>query len=356
MNGNDLNNMAKRYKDEMMRLYQKSEGQRNMQMNNNMNRNANPMPQNNMNGNMQNMQMGQQPMRRDIAGTPVPDTPNASFFSANNSSAVNNKGVNVPVSCDCRFPSAESIINGIANTPMTLPITPEDNPPPVESGHNPIIQPRANVAEEILGAQNGPTQSTDAVAIRSIILNMTPSEQEYMLTTQNEDEAEVLPDFTLPADLPADSERDVPSTAAFSPSQPWISLTGDNSWGFLQFEVYTSEGDFPLRDALVTVKKRLPGGVGLVRFLYTNRNGKTPTIALPAPANCFLCWNGTRQFSEYEVTVRARGYYTLRNLVIPVFAATKTVQPIDMIPLPSFNPQFPAPPQPRSNSDGSSVG
>ena len=67
----------------------------------------------------------------------------------------------------------------------------------------------------------------------------------------------------------------------------------------------------------------------------------------------------TRPFSEYTVTVRARGYYTLSDINIPIFAGVKTVQPIDLIPLPEYSGDSVI--QPRSDSqnnmnDSDSVG
>ncbi len=380
MNGNDLNNMAKRYKEEMMRLYQKSgSAQRNTaQQNGIMGRGAgmsgSPMQtqqahQNHdaVNQAMHNNRQAAQ-MTRDTAGTPVPGVPGASFYGMNNdmgdsgcSSHEHNHehkhshnnaqdGVSVPLHCDCRFPSAESIINSIANTPMTLPITPEDNPPPAADGNSTPIEPR----NTDMSAENssGNADAGQDVRLRSVIVNTSPEEATFSVPSQADEESEVMPDFSLPSDIPAESEDIVPSTARFRPSPSWVSLTGDNSWGFLQFEVFTADGAYPVPGALVVVKKRLPGGIGLLRILFTNRNGRTATIALPAPSLMQPTANAVRPFSEYEVTVRARGYYTLRNISVGVYAGSKTVQPIDMIPLPGYPSFNPPPPQPRT--DGAS--
>ena len=48
------------------------------------------------------------------------------------------------------------------------------------------------------------------------------------------------------------------------------------------------------------------------------------------------------------MTVRAKGYYTIRDIKIPIFAGVKTVQPIDLIPLPEYGGI-----QPRNSSDNS---
>ena len=149
MNGNELNNMAQRYKDEMMRLYKKSGASDNAVGTAGSQSFSAPQErqQTQAQQNPQSMQtFPAQSGTRDMSGTPVPNVPNASFFGSANQ---NSQGtVNIPVSCECRFPTAESIINSIAQTPVTLPITPEDNPPPVDQGTFTQVQPRSSQQQD----------------------------------------------------------------------------------------------------------------------------------------------------------------------------------------------------------------
>ena len=164
MNGNELNNMAQRYKDEMMRLYKKSgasdnavgtagrqsfsapqERQQTQAQQNPPSMQTFPA-QNSYQASHSQPCPSSQSGTRDMSGTPVPNVPNASFFGSANQ---NTQGtVNIPVSCECRFPTAESIINSIAQTPVTLPITPEDNPPPVDQGTFTQVQPRSSQQQD----------------------------------------------------------------------------------------------------------------------------------------------------------------------------------------------------------------
>ena len=164
MNGNDLNNMAQRYKDEMMRLYKKSgasdnavgtaggqsfsapqERQQTQAQQNPPSMQTFPA-QNSYQASHSQPCPSSQSGTRDMSGTPVPNVPNASFFGSANQ---NSQGtVNIPVSCECRFPTAESIINSIAQTPVTLPITPEDNPTPVDQGTFTQVQPRSSQQQD----------------------------------------------------------------------------------------------------------------------------------------------------------------------------------------------------------------
>lgn len=301
------------------------------------------------------MNMNHAASQRDAAGTLVPGVPGASFYGGATNMNNNQTQVSgIPVTCDCRFPSAESIINSIAGTPAPLPLTPDDYPDPVCDSQ---IMPRNDSSADMPAAQNV-KNNAENVAARSIMLNSSPDEATYTIPSESEDEKEIMPDFPLPADIPADSRETAPMTASFLPSMSWISLTGDNSWGFLQFDVFTAGGAYPVPGALVTVTKKLPSGVGLVRVLFTNKNGRTSTIALPAPAKSLSQdpENTVRPFSEYNITVKAKGYYTIKDINIPIFAGVKTVQPIDLIPLPEYGDR----PQPRTESnsitDSPSVG
>ena len=337
MNGNELNNMAQRYKDEMMRLYKKSGASDNAVGT----------------AGSQSFSAPQERQQTQAQQNPpsMQNVPNASFFGSANQ---NSQGtVNIPVSCECRFPTAESIINSIAQTPVTLPITPEDNPPPVDQGTFTQVQPRSSQQQDTRqtrqAADNSRRVQVDT-GLSGIMLNSSPDEATYTVPSESENPQEIIPDFPLPADIPADSSEAAPSTASFLPSMGWVSMTGDNSWGFLQFDVFTAGGAYPVQGALVTVTKQLPSGSGLVRILFSNRSGRTATIALPAPSRSFSQSPGstTRPFSEYSVTVRAKGYYTIRDIKIPIFAGVKTVQPIDLIPLPEYGGI-----QPRNSSDNS---
>ena len=365
MNGNELNNMAQRYKEEMMRLYKKSSANQSG-MTSQGAREAQPTAQQTQNNNMSMNVSAQRtapaqmqdtaPMNitRDAAGTPIPGVPGASHYTLDESK---DKGLPLPVTCECRFPSAESIIESIAGIPAHPIIRPEDNPPPVFPGES-LIQPReenreinesprmpAGTRHSDIDPNMGGTfsradktaynRSTDETPLKGIMLNSSAEGGVYTVPAEAENEREILPDFPLPRD----SMESVPSTAGLTPSMSWISLTGDNSWGYLQFEVFTAGGAYPVPGAAVIVKKQLPAGVGLVRVLFSDRSGRTPTIALPAPSASLSQnpMNTARPFSEYSVTVRAKGFYTLRDIKIPIFAGVKTVQPIDLIPLPEYS-------------------
>ncbi len=418
---NDLNNMAKRYKDEMMRLYHQSGASGKKQQSSGIMGMGSGMSGNAVNAQMSKSatdRMAVQAqdyaqangtaanMQRNAAGTPVANVPGASFY---NSSGMNgdmsgqnasngNMGnidsnmqvtgcsggsvtvpINVPVECECRFPTAESIIDSInSGNALVEPLEGQNNmnrpalynSNAAANGMNTVntMSDTANmtnmanmtrsaqsmsaadpVSAQSINAQNLSAQdlSNDIGSIlSSFIINAFPTNVDYTANDQNESAREILPDFALPADLPADAEGEVPQTRHFSPSVGWITITGDNSWGFFQAEVFDANGD-PIQGALVIVRKLINNSERLTRLLFTNRNGFTPTVALPAPLSVNTGWNSTTPFSTYEITVRAQGYYTMRGIQIAMYAGSKIRQPIEMTRIYQNN----RPIQPRS--DGS---
>lgn len=356
MNGNELNNMAKRYKEEMMRLYQKSGGnsQQNspapntamMGQNNDSPRQASPRtnPINSscnmqQNRQMQGMQRMSSPPMANNNMNGMRNMNTGSFYGNTAPNSQDNESSRSNMPADCRFPTAESIISSFTNTAV-----PE--PPPVPA------MPSAPAMPAVPARENAaPASEADAAAnagdvrLESILIN-TSSNGTYALPSAADETAEILPDFLLPEDAVTASEFAVPSTANFFPSQAWISLTGDNSWGFMQAEVFDTDLNIPIQNAVVIVRKQLPGGLGLVRVLVTDENGLTPSIALPAPSAACLTADSVKPFSVYDLTVIANGYYTFKNIDAAVYAGTKTIQPVAMIPLPGFVPQTPI--QPRN--------
>lgn len=334
MNGNDLNNMANRYKEEMMQLYRRSGSCPNV-------------PNNQTAGGMKTDNM--QP--KNIPGTSIPATMQSSHMREQTMQQNTMPQQNMPQQCmpqpsmpqqaipkqsppmECTqqpavmmprqkdnmtmqsgnpFPSAESIINSIAET------------------------------DDMMNQCTEQDSSADS-PLRSIVINMTPEEASYTMPSPADEASDIFPDFRIPADLPADSAAIVPDTRNFFISDLWISLTGDRGWGFFQAEVYTSGGEYPVPNAVVIVRRTNISGVSFARVLVTNQRGLTPTIALPAPNIMLPTTEGIRAFATYSITVVAQGYYTLRNVEVPIYAGSKFVQPIDMVPIAS------TPIQPRSD-------
>lgn len=114
----------------------------------------------------------------------------------------------------------------------------------------------------------------------------------------------------------------------------------NTSSGFLQAEVSTANRAFPIKDASVIVTRKNGDKSELIALLTTDENGRTETIELPAPNKAYSESpdRTEKPFSDYQLAVYARGFYTIPLLNVPIFPTVKSIQPVSMIPLVQFAP------------------
>lgn len=105
--------------------------------------------------------------------------------------------------------------------------------------------------------------------------------------------------------------------------------------GYLQVEVTTGDGAVPVPKAAVIVTQEIGGQSYLVTMKLTDRSGATDIIPLPAPlAELSEAPDPSeRPFSEYNVTVYKKGFYTVPEVTVPIFDTVKSIQPVPLIPL-----------------------
>lgn len=116
-------------------------------------------------------------------------------------------------------------------------------------------------------------------------------------------------------------------------------MTGE---GRLLFQVSTAGGAIPLPNAEVTVRRlrSLTDGSGgeVVAVLYTDEDGKTRVLPLPAPARELsqvpLRDGAPAPYSLYDADVRMGGFYDQLYSRIPVFDGITSIQHATLIPLP----------------------
>ena len=104
------------------------------------------------------------------------------------------------------------------------------------------------------------------------------------------------------------------------------------SSGFLQVFVRTADGALPVAAARV----RIFGG-DVDRTEYTDRSGKTPRVALPAPsAKLSQSSENKTPFALYGVTVTKEGFYTQSTENVPIFDGVSSLQPVLLIGLAEY--------------------
>lgn len=94
--------------------------------------------------------------------------------------------------------------------------------------------------------------------------------------------------------------------------------------GYLQVEVSAENGE-PIDSAAIVVTERAGDMDTLVVTLVTGSDGKTEVIALPIPRNTE---RGGKMQGDYMITVYKEGYYTVYNLPVPIFDTIKSIQPV----------------------------
>ncbi len=105
--------------------------------------------------------------------------------------------------------------------------------------------------------------------------------------------------------------------------------------GYLQAEVTSGDGAIPIRGAAVIVTQEINGQSYLVTMKLTDGSGTTEVIPLPAPSASFseAPDPSERPFSEYNVAVYKKGFYTVPEVTVPIFDTIKSIQPVSLIPL-----------------------
>lgn len=108
--------------------------------------------------------------------------------------------------------------------------------------------------------------------------------------------------------------------------------------GYLQIEVTTASGAVPVRNATVIITEQTNGLDSLIGMVITDENGTTPIVPLAAPPQSFSESPdpAERPYSEYNISVYKKGFYSIPKLTVPVFDTIKSIQPVSVIPLAEF--------------------
>ena len=110
--------------------------------------------------------------------------------------------------------------------------------------------------------------------------------------------------------------------------------------GYLIVQVSTAGGAIPLPGALVTVRDYDPedsGNVGnVIASMRTDRSGKTPRLALPAPARALSQAPGSAilPYALYSIDVKTDRYFENFYANVPIFDGVVAVQPALLKALP----------------------
>ena len=95
---------------------------------------------------------------------------------------------------------------------------------------------------------------------------------------------------------------------------------------YLKVIVTAGDNALPISGATVTVTSGAGNSLVLINKQTTNASGETELSLTPGNENTF---------AKYNVRVDFPGYYTVENVDVPVFDGQVSMQPTQLIPLPS---------------------
>lgn len=109
-----------------------------------------------------------------------------------------------------------------------------------------------------------------------------------------------------------------------------------NSQGSLIIQAFMSSEVYPIVSALVKVSKNESDDIFFEG--YTDVNGKTEQIMLPAPsAELSQQPSNIEPYALYDIEVSQPKYKTRKYIAVPVFAGVESIQPVQLVPVFSSN-------------------
>ena len=107
-----------------------------------------------------------------------------------------------------------------------------------------------------------------------------------------------------------------------------------DNFGTLSVRAYTAGGALPVPDALVRILGAEEENRFVSNTVFTDIDGKTPTVSLPAPPASYSLSPSPPMspYAIYDVEISADGYYSKRVLGVPIYPGIYSVLPVNMIP------------------------
>lgn len=107
-----------------------------------------------------------------------------------------------------------------------------------------------------------------------------------------------------------------------------------SSEGYLRIRASSASGAIPVEGVSVRVTGSEESNVGVDYSFYTDRNGLTGLISLPAPGiNYSLSPSAPEKpYANYTVEIFKDGYYPKKLIDAAIFAERTAVLPIDLVP------------------------
>lgn len=214
---------------------------------------------------------------------------------------------------------------------------PTENKPKEEMQNNPSKPENHSMNESSSKFRSADDILSDEMekpkAVSAMAQQDTDMGSNYEYTENNDDSAEreIFPSGQIP-DI-TESETAV--------LEPLYKPEGDapegvmNGTGLIQVEVTAAGQAIPIPNATVIITQKTDRGNSLLYMLITDDSGMAKAVPLPAPDKKYSESPDEvrKPFAEYQVGVYAPGFYTVPEITVPVFSTIKSIQPVQMIPL-----------------------
>src|SRR5699024_10340747 len=109
--------------------------------------------------------------------------------------------------------------------------------------------------------------------------------------------------------------------------------TDQTDHGYLQIQVVSSENNFPIPDATITIRNETSPDT-VLEELHTNSSGQTDTITLPSPPLEYSLNPGEpRPYSEYSIQITPPGFEPLNIDGTEVLSGATSIQDARLRPI-----------------------
>lgn len=178
-------------------------------------------------------------------------------------------------------------------------------------------------AEIEMHTENPPFVSSDSSAENDTSENADIADIPY---------SDVLEESNLKTDTSDLEDQENTNEMTEEAQQP--SLPSDDNYGVIIVVARTASGAIPIANALVTISSVIDDAVTVVTSTETGVDGRTLPIPLPSqPLSNSSKPGGDLPYSLYNIDTDAIGFYSVRNLDVPIYPGITSIQQVELIPL-----------------------
>lgn len=107
-----------------------------------------------------------------------------------------------------------------------------------------------------------------------------------------------------------------------------------SSEGYLRIRASSASGAFPIEGVIIRIIGSDENNLGVDRSFYTDKNGLSDLIPLPAPNIGYSLSPSPSEkpYSSYNIEVYKDGFYSKKIIDAAIFAERTAILPIDLIP------------------------